>query len=325
VGKPEVFAYGSFYLTGYRSTRPLAALRTDLAALGLARDERPLETEDHIAFVLEVMRFLIAGDDIAVCNLEQQRRFFRQHLQPWVGQLCDTTAAHPRAQVWRAVAGFTARLHRGRDPGLRPAGDLNGADPRRADHRPDPGRRPRQPHGRRRQGPAEPPGLPLAMHALLRLQPQVGGADDQRQPQPGAYESMGVPVWPDALADYPGPLAGFLAGLEHCRRPTWSPCPATRRTFPTDLVARLAAALVAQDAEIAMAATRRRRPAAAQPVFCLMRRHADGKPGGLHCRPAQRKIDRWTGQHRCATVVFDDAAAFFNANTLDELQRLQPR
>ena len=39
----------------------------------------------------------------------------------------------------------------------------------------------------------------------------------------------------------------------------------------------------------------------------------------------QRKIERWTGQHRCATVVFDDADAFFNANTLDELQRLQPR
>ena len=39
----------------------------------------------------------------------------------------------------------------------------------------------------------------------------------------------------------------------------------------------------------------------------------------------QRKIDRWTGQHRCATVVFDDADAFFNANTLEELQRLQPR
>ena len=108
VGKPEVVAYGSFYLTGYLNEKPLAALRTDLAALGLARDGDRLETEDHIAFVLEVMRFLIAGDDIAVCNLEQQRRFFRQHLQPWVGQLCDTTAAHPRAQVWRAVAGFTA-------------------------------------------------------------------------------------------------------------------------------------------------------------------------------------------------------------------------
>ena len=107
VGKPEVFAYGSFYLSGYLNEKPLASLRTDLAALGLARDAERLETEDHIAFVLEVMRYLIAGDDMAVCNLEQQRRFFRQHLQPWVAQLCAATQAQPRAAVWAALAVFT--------------------------------------------------------------------------------------------------------------------------------------------------------------------------------------------------------------------------
>jgi TorA maturation chaperone TorD len=53
------------------------------------------------------MRYLIAGDDAAVCNLEQQRRFFRKHLQTWVDDLCATTIAHPRAAVWRAVAGLT--------------------------------------------------------------------------------------------------------------------------------------------------------------------------------------------------------------------------
>ena len=52
-------------------------------------------------------------------------------------------------------------------------------------------------------------GLPLAMHALLRLQPQVGHVMINANRNLGAYESMGVPVWPDALADYPGPLAGF--------------------------------------------------------------------------------------------------------------------
>ena len=108
VGKPEVMAYGSFYLSGYLNEQPLAQLRQDLAALGLARDAERLETEDHIAFVLEVMRYLVAGDDIAVCNLEQQRRFFRHHVQPWVAQLCAGTAAHPRAQLWRAVAELTA-------------------------------------------------------------------------------------------------------------------------------------------------------------------------------------------------------------------------
>lgn len=107
VGKPEVFAYGSFYLSGVLNERPLARLREDLGALGLTRDEGALETEDHVSYVLEVMRYLIAGDDAAVCNLEQQRRFFRNHVQTWVEQLCDAVAAHPRADAWRAVAVMT--------------------------------------------------------------------------------------------------------------------------------------------------------------------------------------------------------------------------
>ncbi len=107
VGKPEVFAYASYYLAGFLNEKPLATLRTDLAALGLGRDERTLETEDHVAYVLEVMRYLIAGDDVAVCNLEQQRRFFRAHVQTWVEALCDAVTANPRAVVWAAVAQFT--------------------------------------------------------------------------------------------------------------------------------------------------------------------------------------------------------------------------
>ena len=107
VGKPEVFAYASFHLSGFLNEKPLAALRHDVAALGLTRDSAMLETEDHIAYLFEVMRYLIAGDDVAVCNLEQQRRFYRAHLQPWVGTFCDTVIAHPRSSTWRAVAAFT--------------------------------------------------------------------------------------------------------------------------------------------------------------------------------------------------------------------------
>lgn len=107
VGKPELFLYGSYYGSGYLNDKPLAALRADLAVLGLDRDEQRYETEDHVAFVFEVMRWLIAGDDVAVCNLEQQRRFFRAHVQPWVEAMCDAVQAHPRAAVWTAVAGFT--------------------------------------------------------------------------------------------------------------------------------------------------------------------------------------------------------------------------
>ncbi len=107
IGKPEVFLYGSFYLAGFLNEKPLAALRTDLAALGLTRDAARGETEDHVAYGCEVMRYLIAGDDIAVCNLEQQRRFFRGHLQTWVSRLCDAVEVHPRAQLWRPVAQLT--------------------------------------------------------------------------------------------------------------------------------------------------------------------------------------------------------------------------
>ncbi|OYU98069.1 MAG: molybdenum cofactor guanylyltransferase MobA [Burkholderiales bacterium PBB5] len=167
-------------------------------------------------------------------------------------------------------------------------------------------------------------GLPLAMHALMRLQPQVGHLLINANRNLGAYDSMGVPVWPDALADFPGPLAGFLAGLEHCETPWLVTVPCDTPNFPADLVARLADALVREDAEIAMAATLEDGQMQVQPVFCLM---AASLMESLvaFTQSGQRKIDKWTGQHRCATVVFEDGDAFFNANTLEELQRLQPR
>jgi len=107
VGKPEVFLYGSFYLAGFLNERPLAVLRADLAELGLTRDASRGETEDHIACVFEVMRYLIAGDDASIANLERQRRFFRAHVQTWVDKLTDAVGAQSGAALWREVAVFT--------------------------------------------------------------------------------------------------------------------------------------------------------------------------------------------------------------------------
>jgi TorA maturation chaperone TorD len=107
VGKPEIYLFGSHYLSGFLNEKPLAALRTDLTRLGLARDDSMSETEDHVAYLWEVMRYLIAGDDVAVANLTAQRQFFSTHLQPWVLQLCDVMAAHPKARFYAALAGFT--------------------------------------------------------------------------------------------------------------------------------------------------------------------------------------------------------------------------
>ena len=107
MGKPEVYLYGSHYLSGFLNEKPLARLRTALASLGLDRDDKMSETEDHIAYLCEVMRYLIAGDDVAVANLTRQRTFFTQQIQPWVMTLCDELQKHPKARFYAAVAELT--------------------------------------------------------------------------------------------------------------------------------------------------------------------------------------------------------------------------
>ncbi len=107
VGKPEVYLFGSYYLSGFLNEKPLARLRSELARLGLQRAQAMSETEDHIAYLCEVMRYLIAGDDVAVANLTRQHSFFAEHLQPWVLQLCDALQQHPKARFYAAVAELT--------------------------------------------------------------------------------------------------------------------------------------------------------------------------------------------------------------------------
>ena len=106
VGKPEVLLYGSWFIAGNLNEKPLVDLRHDLVALGLERPQGVLETEDHIASLCEVMRYLIAGDDAGVSNLAVQQRFFNAHLRSWVEQFCDGIAAQPRADFYRTVAAF---------------------------------------------------------------------------------------------------------------------------------------------------------------------------------------------------------------------------
>ncbi|MCE9660928.1 MAG: molybdenum cofactor guanylyltransferase MobA [Burkholderiales bacterium] len=165
-------------------------------------------------------------------------------------------------------------------------------------------------------------GMPLAMHALLRLQAQVGETMINANRNLAAYESMGVPVWPDALPDYPGPLAGFLSGIERCETPYLVVVPCDTPLFPEDLVARLAEAFAAEGTEIAVAATREGGVLQAQPVFCMMRTEVmESLVRFIH--GGQRKIDRWTALHATRLVAFEDAAAFANANTAEELHQLQ--
>nr|WP_315236273.1 molybdenum cofactor guanylyltransferase MobA [uncultured Limnohabitans sp.] len=173
-------------------------------------------------------------------------------------------------------------------------------------------------------------GLPLALQTLMRLQLQSLPLQEvliNANRNLAAYESLGVPVWPDSLDGFAGPLAGFQTGLERCETPLLLTVPCDTPLFPLDLVERLYSAMNAQEADIAMAAaTEADGTVRPQPVFCLLKtdlleslvKFTQG--GG-------RKIDAWTGQHRCAIVPFDlpgdSTQAFANANTLAELQQLE--
>jgi molybdenum cofactor guanylyltransferase len=157
---------------------------------------------------------------------------------------------------------------------------------------------------------------------LQRLAPQVGPLLINANRNLDTYAAMGAPVCTDVLPDYAGPLAGFMAGLEHCTTPWLVTVPCDSPLFPADLVARLAQALTEADADIAMAATLEDGVQQVQPVFCLMKASLKDSLAAF-TQGGQRKIDRWTALHRGVEVRFDDAHAFFNANTLAELQQLQ--
>lgn len=174
-------------------------------------------------------------------------------------------------------------------------------------------------------------GVPLALHTLMRLQMQegkrVGDFMINANRNLGAYEAFGVPVWPDNMADFPGPLGGFLTGLERCETPYLLTVPCDTPRLPLDLVERMAAAFDDPATEIAMAAAPEDDgQLRTQPVFCLM-------PVGLlesltqFTQEGGRKIDAWTARHRTVVVPFDrpedDPKAFFNANTLAELHTLE--
>jgi molybdopterin-guanine dinucleotide biosynthesis protein A len=174
-------------------------------------------------------------------------------------------------------------------------------------------------------------GIPLALHALMRLGPQVETVMVNANRNLSAYESFGASVWPDASADFAGPLSGFLVGLERAETPYLLTVPCDTPRLPLDLAERLATALVRADADIAMAAAPEVKPdgsteVRAQPVFCLLKIElSESLVAFTH--GGGRKIDAWTALHKTVHVPFDtpadDPLAFANVNTLTELQALE--
>ncbi len=174
-------------------------------------------------------------------------------------------------------------------------------------------------------------GIPLALNTLMRLGPQVESVMVNANRNLSAYESFGSSVWPDASADFAGPLSGFLVGLERAETPYLLTVPCDTPRLPLDLAERLAQALVSEDADIAMAAAPEtdeygQTQLRAQPVFCLMKIElSESLVKFMHT--GGRKIDAWTAQHKTVEVPFDapsdDPLAFANVNTLNELQALE--
>lgn len=167
-------------------------------------------------------------------------------------------------------------------------------------------------------------GMPLALHGVMRLQRQVGSVMITANRNLAAYEAMGVPVWPDTVPDFAGPLAGLLTGLERCETPWLLAVPCDAPDFPEDLADRLGRALVEDGADIALAATREPGVVRLQPEFCLLRAMLmEDLMAAL--QSGEREIERWTTRHRRVAVEFDEPGAFFDANTPQDLHRLAQR
>ncbi len=166
-------------------------------------------------------------------------------------------------------------------------------------------------------------GLPLAMHALMRLQPQVGAMMINANRNLGAYEALGAPVVPDSIDNFAGPLAGVLVGLEQCQTPWLVTVPCDTPEFPLDLVELLAGAASEQQADLAYAVTQEADGREqSHPVFCLLKSDLM-ESLVVFMQGGGRKIDAWFAQHKAVGVRFPDARAFFNANTAQELAQLQ--
>jgi molybdopterin-guanine dinucleotide biosynthesis protein A len=181
---------------------------------------------------------------------------------------------------------------------------------------------------------------PLAQIALERLMAQTGVAplacavNANRHLE--QYQAWQVPVWPDTLLGLPGPLAGFLAGLENCTTPYLLTVPCDSPRFPLDLAARLMGTLEQEGADLAMPLAPEAEAIAqagalgqpmAQPVFCLMKTTVLASLKSF-VAAGEGKILKWARQQGVALVPFDlprdDPFAFCNINTLADLEAFRP-
>jgi molybdopterin-guanine dinucleotide biosynthesis protein A len=180
----------------------------------------------------------------------------------------------------------------------------------------------------RRMGGGDKPLRTIAGRSLLdlvieRMQPQVAALVLNANGDPARFAAYGLPVAADSIPDYAGPLAGVLAGLDWAAEhrpdcPMMISVPTDAPFLPRDLVARLVAALQAEAADLACAAS----GGQAHPVIGLwpVRLRQDLRRALVD--EGIRKVDVWTARYRLATVAFSDQPIdpFFNANRLEDLE-----
>jgi molybdopterin-guanine dinucleotide biosynthesis protein A len=170
-------------------------------------------------------------------------------------------------------------------------------------------------------------GEPLARHAAKHLAPQVGALLISANRHLADYDSLGQPfgarVIQDASDDFPGPLAGLLAGLRAARTELLLCVPCDTPRLPNDLAARLVAALDGAHADIATASTVDSDGSPRlHPVVALVRTTlADDLAAYLQA--GERKVRTWYARHKHIEVPFEDERAFYNANSLHELADLE--
>ena len=171
-------------------------------------------------------------------------------------------------------------------------------------------------------------GRPILAHIVERVRPQVGPLLLNANGDAARFAAFGMPVAADVVDGYAGPLAGVLTGLEWAAREApgcrWLASFACDAPFlPEDMVARLLAAVEAEGADMACAASAGR----AHPVFGLWPvRLADDLRRAM-VEEEIRKVDAWTGRYRLATVAFAEVATpvgpldpFFNTNRPADLE-----
>jgi molybdenum cofactor guanylyltransferase len=158
-------------------------------------------------------------------------------------------------------------------------------------------------------------GKPMVAHVIQRLSPQVDEIIINANRNIADYGAFGHRVIADAIDGFAGPLAGLHVGLTRATHPLVVTAPCDSPFLPLDLVARLHAALVARDADLAVAKTFDQ----PHPVFCLVKRDREAHLRAF-LETGQRKIDKWYETLNVVEVGFDDEeAAFANINTRDEL------